>query len=97
MLSNLHNVSGDDLTAAHRYLNATVAIEPSQAQYRWMRGLVRYRLGERGAALEDVAWLLEHKPETVDLRPGRQAARSDPARTLKAGPDASNATPRVLA
>ncbi len=67
MLTNLLGISGNDTPAAHRYLNAMLALDPQQAQFRWLRAIVRYRLGQPHASLEDVDWLLEHEPEGVDL------------------------------
>jgi serine protease Do len=67
MLSNLLGVSNNDPRAMHRYLNAVLAIEPTQSQYHWLRAIVRYRLDEREAALEDVAWLLEKKPAGIEI------------------------------
>ena len=67
MLNNLLGVSPNDPRAMHRYLNALLAIEPDHGQYHWLRAVVRYRLEEREAALEDVSWILEKKPEGVDF------------------------------
>jgi regulator of sirC expression with transglutaminase-like and TPR domain len=67
MLGNLLGVSGNDSHAAHRYLSAMLSIEPENAQAHWLRAIVRHRLDYRDAALEDLAWLLENKPEGIDF------------------------------
>ena len=67
MLSNLLSNSNSDPQAMHRYLSAILAIEPKNAQYHWLRALVRYRIEHRDAALEDLAWLLENKPEGIEI------------------------------
>jgi regulator of sirC expression with transglutaminase-like and TPR domain len=67
MLSNLLNVSHNDPQAAHRYLNAMLAIDPKNPQYHWSRAVLRYRIEHHDAALEDVAWLLEARPEGIDI------------------------------
>jgi S1-C subfamily serine protease/regulator of sirC expression with transglutaminase-like and TPR domain len=67
MLHNLLNVSDTDPKSLHRYLNAILSIEPASARHRWLRAVVRYRLQERTGALEDVEWLLSHKPEGIDI------------------------------
>ncbi len=68
MLNNLVGVAGNDTGAIERYLDALVAIEaPNVAQSHLMRALVRYRRAHAAAAQEDVDWLMEHKPEGIDL------------------------------
>jgi regulator of sirC expression with transglutaminase-like and TPR domain len=67
MLHNLLGVSAGNSTAMHRYLNAILAIEPASAQHRWLRAIVRYGLEDRAGATADVEWLVEHKPEGVDM------------------------------
>ncbi len=66
MLHNLLSVSGTEPKAMHRYLNAILSIEPTSAQHRWLRAIVRYRLQDRVRALEDVEWLLENKPAEIE-------------------------------
>jgi serine protease Do len=66
MLHNLLSVSGTDPKAMHRYLNAILSIDPTSAQHRWLRAIVRYRLQDRERALEDVDWLLENKPAEIE-------------------------------
>ncbi|REK19623.1 MAG: hypothetical protein DWQ37_00745 [Planctomycetota bacterium] len=67
MLQNLLSPSRGDPAALHRYLNAMLAIEPSHVSYHWLRAMVRYELGQRAGAREDVAWLLEREPEGILL------------------------------
>ncbi len=67
MLGNLLNTSGNEPRAAHRYVNAILAIDPENGQFHWIRAVVRSRLDRRDAALEDLAWLTDHKPAGVDL------------------------------
>jgi hypothetical protein len=55
-----------------RYLNAILAIEPTSAQHRWLRAIVLVRNEDRAGAAADVEWLLEHKPEGLDLSRVRQ-------------------------
>jgi regulator of sirC expression with transglutaminase-like and TPR domain len=71
MLSNLLNLARGNPQDLHRYLNAMLAIEPEQGQYHWLRAMVRYELDDRPAARSDVEWLLEHKPDGVNLDPVR--------------------------
>ena len=40
-----------------------------------MRALVRYRLGDRKGALEDLDWILEKKPGGIDLERVRELRR----------------------
>lgn len=49
-----------------RYLDAIVAADPDRAEERWARALLRYRSGQRQAALADVDWLLQHRPKLMD-------------------------------
>jgi regulator of sirC expression with transglutaminase-like and TPR domain len=50
-----------------RYLDMIVTIEPNAADERWTRALLRNNLGQKEAAREDVNWLLEKRPEGIDL------------------------------
>jgi regulator of sirC expression with transglutaminase-like and TPR domain len=67
MLGNLLGTSGNDTSAMHRYLNALLSLDAEQAQYHFLRAIVRYRLDQRDAALEDIAWLLDHRPDGIDF------------------------------
>jgi regulator of sirC expression with transglutaminase-like and TPR domain len=66
MLGNLRGLTNNDFPARLRYLNVMLAIDPSSGIDRLQRAVVRYQLDEHTAALEDVEWLLEHRPAGVD-------------------------------
>jgi serine protease Do len=69
MLHNLLTVARDekDVQGALRYLDTILAIAPDSAQERVLRAAARYQAGHRKAALEDVDWILEHKPDDINL------------------------------
>jgi regulator of sirC expression with transglutaminase-like and TPR domain len=69
MLHNLLNVAqGErDPVGMLRYLDAIVAIEPKAGEERGIRAGLRFRAGDVKGALEDVDWLLDNKPEGIDL------------------------------
>jgi regulator of sirC expression with transglutaminase-like and TPR domain len=69
MLHNLLNVAEKekDRDGMLRYLNAIVAVDPDAAQERGLRAGLRYQMGDRDGALEDIDWLLEHNPEGLDV------------------------------
>jgi serine protease Do len=69
MLHNLINVAREerDTTGMIRYLDAIVAIQPQAAQERALRVGLRYQTGDLAGALADVDWLLEKRPDGVDL------------------------------
>jgi regulator of sirC expression with transglutaminase-like and TPR domain len=69
MLQNLLVVaqSRGDREALLRYLEAILALDPSLARERGMRAMVRFETGRRAAALADLDWFFEHKPEGIDL------------------------------
>lgn len=69
MLQNLLGVAQGklDREALLRYLEAMLALDPTLARERGMRAMVRFETGRRGAALEDLDWFFEHKPEGIDL------------------------------
>jgi hypothetical protein len=58
-----------------RYLNAIVAVDAEAVQERAMRMFLRYQTGDREGALQDVDWLLEHKPEGLDVERVREFRR----------------------
>jgi regulator of sirC expression with transglutaminase-like and TPR domain len=66
MLGNLRGLTNNDFPARLRYLNVMLAIDPTNGIDRLQRAVVRYQLDEHAAALEDVEWLLEHRPANVD-------------------------------
>jgi regulator of sirC expression with transglutaminase-like and TPR domain len=77
MLHNLRNVAeGEkDKDGMLRYLNAIVAVDAEAVQERAMRMFLRYQTGDREGALQDVDWLLEHKPEGLDVERVREFRR----------------------
>jgi regulator of sirC expression with transglutaminase-like and TPR domain/S1-C subfamily serine protease len=69
MLSNLLNVADQENDAAGmlRYVDAILAVEPDAAQERALRVQLRYQAGDRAGALQDIDWLLDHRPEGLDV------------------------------
>jgi regulator of sirC expression with transglutaminase-like and TPR domain len=78
MLHNLLNVAEHekDTDGMLRYLNVLVAVEPDAAQQRGMRAFLRHKAGDRAGALQDVDWLLEHRPEGLDVEALQKFRRS---------------------
>jgi serine protease Do len=75
-LHNLLGLSSSDVPAAHRYLNAILAIEPDSAQHHWLRAIVRRQLELGEGSQEDVDWLLDKKPPGLDYERILQLERS---------------------
>ena len=50
-----------------RYVTAIVEIDTQAAQSRWIRAVLRFQTERREAAAEDADWLLEHRPEGINL------------------------------
>jgi regulator of sirC expression with transglutaminase-like and TPR domain len=69
MLHNLLNVAREerDATGMLRYLDAILAIQPDTGDERILRAGLRFQAGDTAGARADVDWLLEHRPEGVDL------------------------------
>ncbi len=69
MLTNLLGIarSDRDVSGALRYLDAIVAVDPTAAEERWMRAVIRSQVGEKPQALEDVEWLLKHQPKGIEM------------------------------
>jgi hypothetical protein len=68
----LHNLLGvaqraQDAEGMLRYLDVLVAISPDTGDERWMRAVMLFRTGRRDEAIRDVDWLLDHRPEGVNL------------------------------
>jgi serine protease Do len=74
MLHNLRGIAGrsEDRPAMLRYLNAILALSPDSAEDRMYRAFFRYQSGQSEQALEDIAWLLEHEPESINLERVRE-------------------------
>jgi regulator of sirC expression with transglutaminase-like and TPR domain len=69
MFRNLLRVAGDDNDAAGslRYVDAILTLTPDAAEERGVRIGLRYQTGDKAGALKDIDWLLENKPDGVDL------------------------------
>jgi regulator of sirC expression with transglutaminase-like and TPR domain len=69
MFRNLLRVAGDegDEASSLRYLDAILTLTPDAAEERGMRIGLRYQTGDKAGALKDIDWLLENKPDGVDL------------------------------
>jgi serine protease Do len=69
MLMNLIGLAQRDTDneALRRYTEALVLLVPDSVQFRGMRALARFQTGRREAAIADLDWFLEHKPEGIDL------------------------------
>jgi regulator of sirC expression with transglutaminase-like and TPR domain len=68
----LHNLLGlaeraRDIDGMLRYLDAIVAVSPDVGQERFMRALLLAQSGRRAEAIADTDWLLEHRPQGVNL------------------------------
>lgn len=74
MIRNLLGVAQnkDDKEAMLRYAETIVSIDPESVPDRGLRAVVRYETGRRDAALADLDWFLEHRPEGLDLERVRQ-------------------------
>ena len=77
MLHNLLNLArrDDDAPGGLRYLDAILTATPDAVQERLMRAGGRWQSGDRDGALRDVDWLLDHKPDSVDLERVRELRR----------------------
>ncbi len=76
----LHNLMGlaqgsRDTEAMLAYLDTLLTIAPDAAQERGNRAVLRYQAGRREEALGDVDWLLEHKPDGLDVKRLREFRR----------------------
>jgi hypothetical protein len=76
----LHNLMGlsqraQDAEGLLKYVDAIVAVAPDSGEERWMRAVLRARLGQRDGAMSDVTWLLETRRRAPERR-GRAAARA---------------------
>ncbi|MFM7072112.1 MAG: tetratricopeptide repeat protein, partial [Planctomycetota bacterium] len=68
-LRNLLSLAQEDKDseAMLRYLEALVVLDPDSVQDRGFRAVVKFETGRRDAAIADLDWFLEHRPEGVDL------------------------------
>jgi regulator of sirC expression with transglutaminase-like and TPR domain len=69
MLHNLLGLARDDKDGPGmlRYLDAIVSLTPDAAEERWLRAALRVQAGQRQEAVTDIDWLLEHRPDGIDL------------------------------
>jgi regulator of sirC expression with transglutaminase-like and TPR domain len=68
----LHNLLGTEQKAGNidgmlKYLGAILAIAPDAGRERFMRGVLYLESGRRVEARADADWLLQHRPEGVNL------------------------------
>jgi regulator of sirC expression with transglutaminase-like and TPR domain len=77
MLHNLLNIARNekDIRGMLRYLDGIVLVMPDAAPERWLRAIGRFNLGDRDGVQEDTAWLLEHRPEGIELERVRELQR----------------------
>jgi regulator of sirC expression with transglutaminase-like and TPR domain len=68
MLRNLLGVAqqNQEHEAMLRYLETLVALAPDDASLRGMRAVVRHQNGRKQAAVEDLDWFLQQRPEGID-------------------------------
>jgi regulator of sirC expression with transglutaminase-like and TPR domain len=83
MLHNLRNIAQDnsDTDAVLRYADAVLTISPEVIEDRSLRAVLRAQGGDRAGALVDIDWLLEKRPEGIDLdrvREFRELLQRDP-------------------
>lgn len=69
ILHNLLSVarSERDAPAMIRYVDAILAVSPESMEERGLRASLRFQVGDLEGAEADVDWLLEKKPEGIDL------------------------------
>ena len=74
ILRNLINVSERerDSVSRLRYLDATIAIEPTDTYLRAMRAMIHYGEGRFQQALSDIEFLIENNPEGPEMKPLRE-------------------------
>jgi len=68
MLRNLLGVAqqNQEQEAMLRYLETLVALAPDDISLRGMRAVIRHQNGRKQAAVEDLDWFLQHRPEGID-------------------------------
>ncbi|MFN0053974.1 MAG: transglutaminase family protein [Planctomycetales bacterium] len=76
----LYNLLGlaqrsQDADGVLRYAEAILAISPDNPELHWMRAMLLFRSGQREEALRETQWLLEHRPQGVDLNEVDQLRR----------------------
>ena len=78
MLRNLAGNSAQEPSGDRvlRYLDCILAIAPEEGAERWRRAFVRFSRRDILGAKSDLQWLLDRKPEGVDLRRVEEFMRS---------------------
>ena len=74
ILRNLINVSERerDSVSRLRYLDATIAIEPTDTYLRAMRAMIHYGEGRFQQALSDIEFLIKNNPDAPEMEPLRE-------------------------
>ena len=74
MLNNLLGLAQqkEDKESMLRYVELLMALDSKSVQNRGMRSILRFETGRKTAAIADLDWFLEHKPENLDLERIRQ-------------------------
>ena len=77
ILRMLRNLTGsaqnnNDAHSMLRYVETIVSLDSQASPERWFRAVLRFQTDRNLEALEDIEWLLEEKPEDVDLQRVRQ-------------------------
>jgi regulator of sirC expression with transglutaminase-like and TPR domain len=77
ILRMLRNLMGsaqknNDAESMLRYVETIVSLDPEAGPERWIRAVFRFQTDRNLEALEDIEWLLEEKPEEIDLLRVRQ-------------------------
>jgi regulator of sirC expression with transglutaminase-like and TPR domain len=69
MLQNLLGVAQQrkDREAMLRYLQALVTLDPDLTRERGLRAMLRFETGRKQAAIADLDWFLQNKPDGIDL------------------------------
>lgn len=69
VLRNLYGSAEEtrDIDAMRRYSEGLVTLLPDDAEYRWKRCLTRYQSNRLGTAVQDLDWLIERQPVSIDL------------------------------
>jgi regulator of sirC expression with transglutaminase-like and TPR domain len=69
MLRNLYGIAekAQDVPSMLRYLDGILTISPDSPADRMYRAYFLYQSGMGGRALGDLAWLIEHEPEEINL------------------------------
>jgi regulator of sirC expression with transglutaminase-like and TPR domain len=77
MLQNLLGIARGERNAKGMlpYLDTILMIAPDDAEQHWLRAMVRLQADDRQGALADVDWLLEKRPDNLDLERVREMRR----------------------